>query len=250
MHARLLLPALFTLIAPVAVVPATKRFAAAALVVPWALLVIVALRFPGEKDPVLGTTNPNAITAAQIVGPGFAAKDTAPGVYVLDHRLPGTPRDHRRAMAYYGVGATSYALGPDVYVLDLLGLGDPFTSHLQLDRRAIVAHEKPLPTPWIAARLLEPGSDVAESDFPPPIYLIRPIDDPAGESFADRVATARRALSCARLQDFMDTYRAPLDAGRFFDNLGASFSNFNFRIPPEPRDAVRKLCPDRSPTER
>ena len=65
MHARLLLPALFTLLAPVAVVPATKKFALAALVVPWAFVVIVALRFPGEKDPVLGTSNPNAITAVR-----------------------------------------------------------------------------------------------------------------------------------------------------------------------------------------
>lgn len=245
MHARLLLPALFTLLAPVAVVPATKKFAAAALVVPWALLVIVALRFPGEKDPVLGTSNPNAITASEIVGPGFDAKYAAPGVYVLDNRIPGTPLGRDRAVAFYGVGATSYALGPDAYVLDLLGLGDPFTSHLRLDHRAIVAHEKPLPTPWIVARLLEPGSDVKESDFPPPIYLIRPIDNPDGQSFDERVADARKALDCPRLRDFIATYTAPLDADRFVSNLGDAFTNFSFRIPPEPRDALRELCPNR-----
>jgi arabinofuranosyltransferase len=245
MHARLLLPALFTLLAPVAVVPATRKFAAVALVVPWALVVIVALRFPGEKDPVLGTSNPNAITASEIVGPGFDAKYAEPGVYVLDSRLPGTPRGRDRAMAFYGVGATSYALGPDAYVLDLLGLGDPFTSHLRLDHRAIVAHEKPLPSPWIAARLLEPGSAVKQSDFPPPIFLISPIDDPDGQPFDERVADARNALDCPRLRNFMATYRGPLDADRFLDNLGDALTNFSFRIPPEPRDALRKLCPDR-----
>ena len=246
MHARLLLPALFTLLAPVGVVPATKKFAVAALVVPWAVVVIVAVRFPGEKDPVLGARNPNAITASQIVGPGFDAKYAEPGVYVLENRLPGTPLGRDRAMAFYGVGATSYALGPDAYVLDLLGLGDPFTSHLRLQHRAIVAHEKPLPTPWIAARLLEPGSAVEESDFPPPIFLIRPIDRPDGQPFADRVADARKALDCPRLRDFFATYTAPLDAGRFVSNLGDAFTNFSFRIPPEPRDALRELCPNRA----
>jgi len=195
---------------------------------------------------VLGTHNPNAVTADAIVGPSFGAQHAEPGVYVVDRRIPGTPRGHDRAIAYYGVGATSYALGPDAYVLDLLGLGDAFTSHLRLDRRAIVAHEKPLPTPWIAARLLEPGSSVDDADFPKPIYLIRPIDDPAGEAFADRVAQARRALQCPRVREFFDTYRAPLTAGRFVDNLGAAFGNFSFRIPPEPREALRELCPRRA----
>ena len=137
---------------------------------------------------------------------------------------------------------TSYALGSDAYVLDLLGLGDAFTSHLKLDHRAIVGHEKPLPTPWIAARLLAPGSDVTYADFPKPIALIRPIDHPDGQPFDARVSAARRALECSRLRDFVETYRAPLTASRFVDNLGAAFSNFGFRIAPEPRDAVREFC--------
>jgi arabinofuranosyltransferase len=242
MHARLLLPALFVLLAPVAVVPATKRFAAAALVVPWAIVVIAALRFPGEKDPVFGATDPNAVTVEQVVGPTFADRYRAPGAYVLEQRLPGAAAGRERATAFYGVGASGYAVGPDTYVLDLLGLGDAFTSHLKLDRRGIVAHEKPLPTPWIAARLLEPGSGAADADFPKPVDLIGSIDDPAGQSFAEREAIARRVLACARLQEFARTYRAPMTAGRFLDNLGAAFTNFGFRIPAEPRNAWRELC--------
>jgi arabinofuranosyltransferase len=241
MHARLLLPSLLTLLAPVAVVPATKRFAAAALVVPWVFVIVVAIRFPGEKGALLFTSNSNAVTAEQIVGPEFVRQYTRPGVYVPG-RLPGTSLGGKRAVAYYGVGAASYVLGPDTYVLDLLGLGDAFTSHLKLDHRAIIAHEKPLPTPWIAARLLPPGTDVTDEDFAKPIDLIRPIDHPDGQPFDARVNAARRALECDRLRDFVETYRAPLTASRFVDNLGAAFSNFGFRIPPEPRDAVRELC--------
>src|SRR5262249_7081678 len=160
-----------------------KRFAAAALVVPWAFVVVVALRFPGEKGPngLPGISNPNGVTAEQIVGPKFLQRYTRPGVYVFERRLPGAALGGGRAMAYYGVGAPSYILGPDAYVLDLLGLGDAFTSHLKLDHRGLVAHEKPLPTPWIAARLLAPGSDVTDADFPKPIFLIRPIDHPNGQ---------------------------------------------------------------------
>jgi arabinofuranosyltransferase len=246
MHARLLLPALFSLLAPVAVIPATKRFALALLVVPWAAVVIVALRFPGEKDPVLGTRNPNAILASEIVGPSFDAQFAPEGAYVLEHRLPGTPRLHHRAVAFYGVGAPGYALGPDTYVLDLLGLGDAFTSHLRLEQRAIVAHEKPLPAPWVVARLVNAGSAVKRSDVARPIFLIKPIDDADGEPFANRIVDARAALHCRRLRDFMDSYRSPLDARRFLENLGDAFDNFSFRIPPEPRDALRELCPQRS----
>jgi arabinofuranosyltransferase len=243
MHARLLLPALFVLLAPVAAVPVRKAFLGAVLVVPWALLVIVALRFPGEKTGIYGAKDPNTILAGVVVGPDFATHIAEPGVYVEGSKLPGTPRDRTSANAIYGVGVQSYAAGPDAYILDLLGLGDAFTSHLRLDRRTIVGHEKPLPQPWIAARLLEPGSSVRAADFPRPDVLIIPIDDPNGQPFVDRVADARRALDCPRIREFVATYRAPMDAGRFLDNLGAAFTNFGFRIPPEPRDAVKKFCP-------
>jgi arabinofuranosyltransferase len=240
MPVRLLLPSLFSVVAPVAVVPATRRFLGATLVVPWALVAIIGLRsgidIPGFHIPR------NAITATQLLGPGFDAQFAAPGVYVDFRHLPGTPLFDARLPAFYGVGATSYRLGPDVYVLDLLGLGDPFTAHLRLDRRTIPGHEKPLPAPWIAARLFRPGRELRGSDFPRPFVTIIGIDDPGRQPFADRAADARRALECPRIRDFIASYRAPLDAGRFVDNLGAAFTNFGFRIPPEPRDAVREFC--------
>jgi arabinofuranosyltransferase len=240
MPARLLLPSLFAVVAPVAVVPATRQFAGALLVIPWAIVAIVTLR-SGIDIPGFGIPR-NAVTADQHLGPGFAARFAQPGVYVDFRRIPGRPRFDDRLPAFYGVGATSYALGPDVYVLDLLGLGDAFTAHLRLHRRTVVAHEKPLPAPWIAARLVAPGTPLRASDFPRPFLTIIGVDDPDGEPFAQRVADARHALQCERLRDFVASYDAPLDAGRFVDNLSAAFSNFGLRIPPEPRDAVKKFC--------
>jgi arabinofuranosyltransferase len=241
MPARLLLPPLFTVLAPVSVVPAKKAFAGATLVVAWAFVAVVGLRsgvdIPGFHIPK------NAITAEQFLGPEFDAEFSEPGVYVDSRHIPGTPLFDDRLPAFYGVGVTSYRLGTDVYVLDLLGLGDPFTAHLRLDRRTIPGHEKPLPAPWIAARLFSPTSEPRESDFPVPFVTIIRIDDPGNQPFASRVADARRALACPRIREFFATYRAPLDAGRFIDNIGAAFEDFGFRIAPEPRDAVKELCP-------
>ncbi len=138
------MPALFLLLAPVAVVPATRRFAWALVVVPWAIVALAVLRGPEDGVPrAFGTGTPNPITTVDFgVAPGGSERPpfTGKGVYYLKHRLPGTPSAHDPALATYGVGAPSYALGTDTYVLDLFGLGDPMTSHLELeqprDRRA------------------------------------------------------------------------------------------------------------------
>jgi arabinofuranosyltransferase len=249
MHARLLLPSLFMLAAPVAVVPATRRFVGALLVVPWCFVVIVALRFPSEKAGRPGSTSANGVTLADYgFGSGGALMKpyTTPGLYAETTRLPGRPLAHDPALATYGVGTIGYALGPKWYVLDMLGLGDGFDSHLKISRRGIVGHEKPLPTPWVAARLLRPGSPVTAEDVPAPVALIAPIDKPDGDSFAARVSDARRALQCGPIKDFLASYQDRLDAGRFIDNIGDAFSNYGFRIPPEPRDALKKFCPAKS----
>jgi arabinofuranosyltransferase len=247
MDNRFLLPALFLLLAPVAVVPAERRFLGAMAVVPWALVALVTLRGPEDGVPrafATGVANPvTTVDFGMARGGSQLPFSGDHGVYYLRHRLPGAPSAHDPALATYGVGAPSYALGTDVYVLDLFGLGDPFTSHLRLDRRGTVAHEKPLPHPWIPARLLRAGAPVTARDVAKPLsFLARALGRPDGQSFAERVRDARRALRCSRLRDFFATYRAPLDAGRFFENLADAFTNNGFRIPPEPRDALGELC--------
>lgn len=247
MDNRFLMPALFMLLAPVAVVPLTRRYVGALLVLPWSLVALVALRGPEDGVPrAFATGVANPLVAADFGwGPGGSERPPVDGtgVYYLKERLPGSPSAHDPALATYGVGVPSYALGTKTYVLDLFGLGDPFTSHLALDRRSTVAHEKPLPRPWIVARLLEPGTPVTLADLPlPPLFFTRSLDQPSGVPFTRRVADARRALQCERLDEFFATYREPLGIGRFLDNLGAAFEDYGFRIPPEPRDALRELC--------
>lgn len=248
MQARLLLPALFALAAPVAVVPLRKSFAGALLIVPWAVISIASLRAGVADAPAaFGPATRNAITTDDLgFAPGGPNRDLidGEGIFFLDRRIPGAiPSDHDPALATYGIGISSYALGPEVHVLDLLGLGDAFTSHLELDQRGVVAHEKPLPIPWIPARLTTPESELTAEDFElPGFFLARPIDRPGDQTFDERVDAARRALTCPRLEEFTDTYVGRLDAGRFTSNLGAAFRNYRFRIPPEPRDAVAEFC--------
>jgi arabinofuranosyltransferase len=247
MQARLLLPALWMLVAPVAVVPLTRRFAGALLVAPWALVAIVTLR-SGDDAPIAFAGHRNAVTVADFqLGPGDRPPwFTGEGAYYLSHRLPGRASPHDPAVAQYGVGIMGYALGPDTYILDLLGLGDSFTSHLELERRGTVAHEKPLPTPWIPARLLAPGDTTTAEDVKlPALFFAHPIDDPDGQAFAARVRDARRALRCGELRTFLDRTDRPLTVGRFFENIVAAPGATRFRIPPEPRAAVARFCPSR-----
>jgi arabinofuranosyltransferase len=246
MRARLLLPALWMLLAPVAVVPLTRRYAGALLVAPWALVAILGLR-TADDAPVAFLFSPrNAVTTEDL---GFPAHGRPPwfsghGAYYNARLLPGRASPHDPVVAEYGVGAIGYALGSDTYVLDLLGLGDAFTSHLELARRGLVAHEKPLPGPWIPARLLAPGAPVTAADVRvPELFFARPIDDPAGQPFATRVRDARLALHCGDLRTFLARTRGPLTAARFVENIFAAPAATRFRIPPEPRDAVARFCP-------
>jgi arabinofuranosyltransferase len=244
MQARLLLPALWMLVAPVAVVPLTRRFALALLVLPWALVALVTLR-SGDDAPVAFIGHRNAVTVTDFaLGPGNRpAWFSGDGAYYLSRRLPGRASPHDPAVAEYGIGVISYALGSDTYVLDLLGLGDSFTSHLQLDRRGTVAHEKPLPVPWIPARILAPGVPVTDADLAlPSLFFARSIDHPGGQPLADRIRDARRALRCGELREFLARTSEPLTVGRFVDSLLAAPSATAFRIPPEPRDAVARFC--------
>jgi arabinofuranosyltransferase len=245
MQARLLLPALALICAPVAVVPLRRVTAAVLLLVPWALVAAVSLRAGDDGPRAFGPDTTNAVTLADFGWqPGGPARAwfTGHGVWFLSHRLPGTPSDHDPAVASYGIGVESYALG-DTYVLDLLGLGDAFTSHLRLDHRGTVAHEKPLPFPWIVARTLRPGSPAKLSDFGlPPIFFAKLLDRPDGQTFAARVHDARVALRCAPLRGFMARRTDTMSVSQFFDNLGHARADNSFRIPPEPRDARAKFC--------
>ncbi len=250
MHARMVLPGLTAIVAPVAVTAVERTVAKIAvplIVGVWAVIAIGFLRSPADAPITFIGTPRNAITLAdygwQPGGPN-RAWDKGPGVYFVETPVAAQARAGLPPTvdANFGVGIGSYALGANSYVLDMLGLGDAFTAHLKLAHRGVIAHEKPLPIPWVGARLFAPDAALTPADFPmPQFFIARPIDHPVG-TFDDRVAAARRALTCGQLRAFMARVTSPLTLGRFVGNLAHAPSDTSFRIPPEPADAVAKYC--------
>ncbi len=248
--ARLLLTPLFGFLAPVMMAPWRKAYATFALVGVWSVATLVALRTPLDAPVYLNTgRNPVTLRDYRYVTYGLGWYHGS-GVYYFPKQLAGTPLPGRDgAVAAYGVGALSYELGPDVYVLDLLGLGDAFTSHLHLgaQRGPLVAHEKPLPAPWIAARLLAPPDTETYAQFPIPQPYIplaaQHLDpNPPAVALATRVAQARAALQCGSIHDLLDATSGSLSFGKFMSNLAHAPSYTTLRIPADPLAAERRFC--------
>ncbi len=246
-ESRLLLPAFFAVLAPVAVVPVRPRYAGALVVVPWAVVSTLFLRSTIDDTTF---ANDNLVTTDQWGwGPGGSARTSdftgEPGVYYNGRRLDGVrPRGrHDAVYASYGIGLSGYALRK-VHVLDMLGLADPLTAHFRLDERGLSGHEKPLPTSWFVARVTAPGTDLDEDDFGvfPLAFPAFPIDHEDTDPFEERVADARAALECRELRRFTASYSERLTVGRFLRNLVESFENTALRIPSRPREAVEQLC--------
>jgi hypothetical protein len=147
--------------------------------------------------------------------------------------------------AIFGVGITSYAMGPGLDVLDLYGLAEPLASHLE-ERPSrgflpkLPGHEKPLPAPWVAALLTRDGTYVTAQQFPTSTNpLIAPT---TGGGFAREVAWARAALECPAIRDLRRAATAPMNLGRFITNFVHAASNTRVRIPPEPERAYHRYC--------
>jgi arabinofuranosyltransferase len=260
MHARMLLPSLFALLLPVAVVPVPRRragYALALAVVAWAGVCAAMLRASADRADLVydqrraqltAPGHPHPVTLADHrVLPysqpfiGDRLREMAPGSLVTDSRrilvtfegrrvpvrepvaLPGVRTRGGRVVAWMGsIGRAGYAAGPAVWIVDRFGLADPVAGRLRLgeERRARPGHEKQLPLPWVLARFANPAT------VPP---------DP-------EVAAARAALECGDLARVLEAVTAPLTAARFLDNLGVAVETRTLRIPDEPVAAARELC--------
>lgn len=278
MHGRLLLPALFALVAPVAAVPVTRvasiwhgrpskretsarpmfpvaAGAAAAVVVVWAVVAGTTLRRGSEPvvdglfvseayDGHVAMHGRYAVTAEdQGWGPERARSilTSDVGVHVPDP-LPGAvPRDGdgRRLYASYGIGVVGYALGEEVYMLDMLGLADPLVGRYELPSAGATGHEKPIPTAWLAARVSD--GPVSPDDLPGPVFTRPLYESPPGRLDADAEA-ARKALECGDLDDLHHAVHDRLTPGRFLRNLVESLTYTGLTVPPDPNDAEERFC--------
>jgi arabinofuranosyltransferase len=258
-HARLLLPPVFAVCAPIAVVPATRRYVVALALGPWAIAAAFVLR-PPARTVGTGFALPRAgkVTTDDL---GWGAKNQSlqllsrPGVYLqtggaqgytfFAANLRAAPTIRLPAAESAAVGVSSYAAGNDLYVFDVLGLADPLTAHLRTPLLTASlpypGHEKLLPRPWIAARLFAPGVTVDPKILPSGSYfaLIPPV---TGTAFAQQIEWARAVQQCPAIRRLNRSVSAPLTVGRFFHNIVDAFTNNSLRIPPDPETAYKQLC--------
>lgn len=263
-HARLLTPAFFAVCAPVAVVPLARRYVAALIVLPWAMVCALSLRSadanPWSEAPFVLVTGHGNVSPS-----GFSSRNRqwypGSGIYVqfgagnqtarIDAApAPGAPVP---TIASPWIGSEAFELGTGVHFLDLLGLADPLTAHLALARRGqISGHEKPLPTPWISALLTANGSSTAQlsslqgerpSDLTPLIPVV------SGRQLEVETAWARAALTCPAIHDLEVSPSATLSVGAFFSNMVHSFARTELRIPPNPESAYHRFCGPGTPAE-
>ena len=267
-HARLLMPAFFAVCAPVAIIPMAQRYAVSMLVVPWALICGLNLRPPVADleaiPPFLFVPGHGQVTPS---GLGWGPKGrydkwyTGPGLYVNFGFFPyqtkrinlaAGPGVHFPTVAAGGIGTVSYVMGTNVDILDFLGLADPLTGHLALERRGLVSgHEKPLPTAWVAALLTANGSSTAPFDALQKERrnkLITPMTPTAtGKQLQLETAWARAALTCPSIHDLEYSQDGPLTLNGFISNILRSIGRTELRIPPDPETAYHRFCGSGTP---
>ncbi|MFJ2741205.1 hypothetical protein ACIO3O_16235 [Streptomyces sp. NPDC087440] len=256
LHARAVLPALFTLLLPVMALPVRRVLVTvvAALAV-WAAVCVSPLRMPydggdgrffdarahmvqttGDRHPgerAWSAAFPALGRAAHLPALWYFDAGPAQGNY---RSLPLTSRGARPVVAAGFAGAAGSAAPLDSVVADMWGAGDPLAAHLVPVTGWWPGQEKYLGNAWLFARYAAPATAL-----PGPGVLTRYQDEAAVTPGS--VAAARRALGCGRLAELRESTTAPLTPDRFVANLVGAVQRTRLRIPREPAAAVREFCP-------
>jgi arabinofuranosyltransferase len=239
MHSRLLLPATYGLFTAAAALP--LEFVGRAIptvLTAWAATCALRLRLPDRpsvrwRDIVderawwrreSGRRNPVTIEDYHLVASartGMRARALAArGADVLV-RIDG--REHALApgsgvvLEAVTIGVASFAAGPDVRVIDVLGLADPVGSRMPADPAARTGHQKRLPLPLVLARVTFAGEHDAEAGGPTEV-------EPA------RLEAARRLLRQPALATLLAATGDPLTVRRALRNLRLAVALTRFRF--------------------
>ncbi|MGD0882816.1 MAG: hypothetical protein ABSB09_14720 [Acidimicrobiales bacterium] len=266
-HARLLVAPLFAVCAPVAAVPLARKYLVSLVVIPWALVCATTLRSPDASPwatgPIIlvtghgsvGPSHPDAITAKEL-----SAMVAEGGTYIQFNqtaapvRLDGASNSPTGGpvLATSFIGSEPYELGPNVQILDLLGLADALTAHLQLEHRGeFTGHEKPLPTPWIMALLTPDGASTAQMaalQSGRSSLFTRLIPDVTGRQLDIETAWARAALTCPTIHTIEYGTSRPLTVGVFVSDIVHAVSATTVRIPADPETAYHRFCGPGTPS--
>ena len=244
LHARLLMPSLFALLAPFAAVPWHRRLLLPGAVVGvWAVIAVVALR-PSihesfvpltEHDVVEGRVLMDDLTRPGrdpvladdfVFTDGPLAKrlqqDGERALLINTSKRPirnATPS--RTTLVSLASGISGYRSGPEVIVHEYNSLADPVGSHMPPNGTG-AGHRKRKSYPWVIALTTRPG---VNAGFPAP-----------------RVDAARAALRCGALRDLIRSTESPMTVGRFWSNLTGAIGRTRLVVPRDEVTAERTFC--------
>ncbi len=252
MHARLLLPGLFSLLLPLFVwSPSEVRAGISSrlprvvlvLLAVWAVATAATLRVPyaggisadskiaderGFWADSAGTANPVTVddyrnsSFAQLGALARERSDAGADVLILGFgtESDGTelplPPGSGVVLVVDHIGIDSVMAGDDVVVVDPHGLSDAFAARIELVTRGRPGHEKSLPDAWILARY------GIETDRPD-------------------VVAAAAALACPTPSDLQAAITDPLSVSRLLHNIASSPRLTTWRFPADPTQAPQ--CP-------
>jgi arabinofuranosyltransferase len=247
LHARLLLPSLFALVAPVAALPWRRWLLAPfAIIGIWALLAMTWVRpsihFSVFKVPM---TEHNVIEGrvltARATRPGrrpvlaedfrqvdgqLAKRLQARGEHALvvntTHQpiLDATPG--RTTLISTTSGISGFLAGPDVIVHETDSLADPVGSHMPPTTVSGAGHRKNEGYEWMFAMTTRPG---ITGGFNPA-----------------RITAARHALHCSTLRALVESTDAPLTLSRIWSNLTGAVNRTRITIPRDQFAAEHEYC--------
>jgi arabinofuranosyltransferase len=244
LHARLLLPSVFAVLASFAAVPWSRRLVAPLAVIgAWVLLAVFLLR-PSLHQAFVPLTEHNAVDGRALMesltlpgerplladafiftdGP-IAKRLQAEGARALVMPSGKAHRDatpERTTLISLASGISGYQAGPDVIVQESNSLADPVGSRMPPNRNNSPGHRKRESTAWILAMRARPGVTLGH--------------DPA------RIDAARRALDCGALAELRRATEAPMTVGRFWSNLTGAVSRTRLVVPRSPEAAAEKFC--------
>jgi arabinofuranosyltransferase len=256
MHGRMLLPAFFTVLLPVAAIRLplslnARAIAGSAAVVGllvWSGFAGTTLRtgLGSDVDQDTGLVDerafyveraehPNPVTLEDYqhgdldwLRKGLDARNrvqTGSRVVVIrGNEYPiatHVPEEIRLVITGGNIGIMGYAAGPSVHVVDRLGLADPLGSRIELRERGRPGHEKALPMIWVVGRFTALGE--------------AHVDDP-------NYPLVLEALQCGQIGELIEATTAPLTPERFLRNIRSSWLFHTVRIPIDVNEAHAMFC--------
>lgn len=240
MHARMMLPPTFLVIAPVLMLP-LGRVSVAALValIGWGVAIVPGfytgaetVRFDERAGYVAYTQRRNPVSEADYLHrfghlvefAAAAVRDRQPVLFTeASERVAISPSHAVPVAAAFGHLGLGGAIVPlDGIAIDTFGLANPLGARITRTKAARPGHEKELPWEWVLADFADPSVTMGSS--------------PA------RIAAARHAMTCGEIAELLASVRAPLTWSRFWDNLTGAVQRTRLIIPADPIEAERAFC--------